>query len=282
MGSRKEENEMIKRLALVIFCAVGLSVRSFAQFTAGEISERKTWEGFLREAEVADYFQMTGPRSVTDPWVLTLEKDGVRRRAIWKDVQGRPKGFQENWKWEIAAYRLDKLIGLDMVPPTVEKRFREERGSCQLWMDDTITLEDKIERKIATPTIKVFHWNRALYKQYLWDNLIGNNDRHQNQYLVTGDFRILLCDHSRSFLTSRAFTKSLIYDERHKKGPGLMKELPRSLYESVKALTPDKIKEAAGDYLTAKEIEAVLMRRDLIVAWLEKRIEEMGETNVLY
>ncbi|MCJ7704633.1 MAG: hypothetical protein MUO28_03750 [Desulfobacterales bacterium] len=273
---------MIKRLVLVIVCAMGLSVRSFAQFTAGEITEREKWEAYLSEAEVVDYFQMTGPKAVSDPWVLTLEKDGVKSQALWKDVQGRPKGFLENWKGEIAAYRLDKLIGLEMVPPTVEKRFREERGSCQLWMDDTMTMEDKLERKIATPKIKIFNWNRALYKQYLWDNLIGNDDRHQNQYLVTDDFRILLCDHSRSFLTSRAFTNDLIYDERHKKGPGLMKELPRSLYENVKALTLDKIKEAVGDYLTAKEIEAVLMRRDLIVTWIEKRIEELGELNVLY
>ena len=61
-----------------------------------------------------------------------------------------------------------------------------------------------------------------------------------------------------------------------------MKELPRSLYENIKSLTFDKIQNAVGDYLTNKEIEAVLKRKDLIVVWIEKRIEEMGEDKVLY
>lgn len=275
---------MKKRLSILnLFVFVlGFFLSSFAQFTAEEISERKKWEKFLEEAEVVDFYQMKGPEAVTEPWVLTLEKDGVRRQALWKDAFGRQKGAMESWNWEIAAYRLDKLIGLEMVPPTIEKRFREERGSCQLWIDDSMTLEEKERRKIKTPSFKIFNWNRAVYKQRTWDNLIANDDRHQGQILITSDFRILLCDHSRSFRTNKKMTETLIFDENHKEGPKLMKELPRSLYENIKSLTFEKIRNAVGDYLTNKEIDAVLKRRDLIVKWIEKRIAEMGEDKVLY
>ena len=61
-----------------------------------------------------------------------------------------------------------------------------------------------------------------------------------------------------------------------------MKELPRVLYDNIKALTFDKIKEAVGDYLTNKEIETTLARRDLIIAWIDKRIKDLGEDKVLY
>ena len=61
-----------------------------------------------------------------------------------------------------------------------------------------------------------------------------------------------------------------------------MKQLPRSLFENIKILTFENIKNVVGDYLTDKEIEAVMQRRDLITAWLEKRIEELGEDKVLY
>jgi len=267
---------------IFLFFATSNFVPLFAQFTADEIIERGKWEKLLEDAKIVDFYQMKGPEAVTEPWVLTLEIDGAKRQALWKDALGRQKGFLENWRWEIAAYRIDKLIGLDMVPPTIEKRFREERGSCQLWIDDTITLKDKVERKIKTPPAKVFYWNRALYKQRTWDNLIANVDRHQKQFLITSDFRILLCDHSRSFRTTKKLTKTLIYDENYKEGPRLMKELPRPLYESIKSLTFDKIKNAVEDYLTNKEIEAVLKRKDLIVDWMEKRIEEIGEDKVLY
>jgi len=266
-----------------LMCLVGgLCVLSSAQFTDEEKSEKEMWEDFLKEAKVVDFYQMKGPEAVTDPWVLTLEKDGVKRKALWKDAEGRQKGFLENWKWEIAAYRIDKLVGFNMVPPTIEKRFRKERGSCQLWIDDSMTLMEKVEQEIKTPQVKVPLWNRALYKQRAFDNLIANDDRHQNQILITSDFRILLCDHSRSFQTSKKSTKKLIYDENFDEGPRLMKQLPRSLFENIKMLTFEKIKNVVGGYLTDKEIEAVMQRRDLITAWLEKQIEELGEEKVLY
>ena len=275
---------MKERLLLFMFLilAMGFFLPSFAQFTAEEITDREKWAKFLDEAEVVDFYQMKGPEAVTEPWVLTLEKDGVKRRALWKDAFGRQKGSLESWNWEIAAYRLDKLIGLEMVPPTIEKRFRMERGSCQLWIDDSMTLEEKEKREIKTPSFKIFYWNRALYKQRTWDNLIANDDRHQGQFLITSDFRILLCDHSRSFGTTKKLTETLIFDENYWEGPRLMKELPRSLYQNIKSLTFDKIKDSVEDYLTDKEIEAVLKRKELIVAWIEKRIEEVGEDKVLY
>jgi len=61
-----------------------------------------------------------------------------------------------------------------------------------------------------------------------------------------------------------------------------MKELPRSLYQNIKLLTFEKIKETVEDYLTDKEIEAVLKRKDLVVDWIEKRIGAEGEDKVLY
>jgi hypothetical protein len=70
--------------------------------------------------------------------------------------------------------------------------------------------------------------------------------------------------------------------ENFAEGPRLMKELPGSLYRNIKSLTYEKIREAVEGYLTDKEIEAVLKRRELIVAWIEKRIGELGEAQVLY
>jgi hypothetical protein len=119
--------------------------------------------------------------------------------------------------------------------------------------------------------------------QRTFDNLIANEDRHQNQYLITEDWRMILIDHSRSFRTSKKFTKKLIYDEKYKEGPTfIMKEIPKDLYEKLKSLNTEVIKEVVGEYLTDKEIEATLIRRDLIVEWLDKRIKKMGEEKVLY
>ena len=50
----------------------------------------------------------------------------------------------------------------------------------------------------------------------------------------------------------------------------------------LKALTPEVIREVVGEYLTDEEIKTTIARRDLMVAWLNKRIEALGENKVLY
>lgn len=269
-------------LLLAMVFVLGSARESWAQFTAEEIAEREKWEEFLATAEIVGQQQMVSREAVTSPWVLTLEKDGVRNRALWKNPEGRMKGFLENWRWEIAAYRLDKYLGLHMVPPTVEKRFRGNRGSCQLWVEDATSLRDIMQKDIKKPSYKIYPFNLALYLQRAFDNLIANEDRHQNQFLITDDWRMILIDHSRTFRTTKKFTTSLIYDEKYREGPRLMSELPRAFYEKLKSLTPDVMKEIVGEYLTAAEIDAALLRRDLIVQWVENRIKQEGEDKVLY
>lgn len=275
----------MKKTILILSAFVfilGFTLQSIAQFKEEEIKEREKWEEFLETAEIVEQEQMKTREAVTEPWVLTLEKEGITRRAIWKNPEGRLRGFLENWKWEIAAYRLDKYLGLQMVPPTVEKRFRGNRGSCQLWIENVKTLRVIEEEKIQKPSYKIYPFNQALYLQRAFDNLIANEDRHLNQFLVTDDWRMILIDHSRTFRTSGKFTKSLIYDEKFKEGPRLMSSLPRDLYEKMKSLTTEVIREVVGEYLTDKEIETTLMRRDLIMEWVENRIKQMGEDQVLY
>jgi len=275
---------MKKRLIIFFSLVVilGFSFLSIAQFTPEELAERPKWEEFLQTAEVVDQIQMGGREAVTSPWRLTLEKDGIKRDALWKNAEGRMKGYLENWRWEIAAYRLDKYLELHMVPPTAERRFQGERGSCQIWVTSEMDLRIKEREKIKVPSYKIFHYNRATYLHRAFDNLIGNEDRHQGNILLTKDWRMILIDHSRTFRTSKKFTKKLIYDEKHKEGPKLMKELPRAFVEKLKALNFELIRDIVGEYLTDDEIEAILARRDLIIKWLDNQIKKVGEDKVLY
>jgi len=269
----------------VAFAAVGcLLAAAIAprQFLADELARREQCEDFLRTAEVVSSQQMSGSKAVTSPWVLTLKKGDVTHRALWKNAQGRMAGFWEGWNYEIAAYLLDKHLGLGMVPPTVERVFRDERGSCQYWIDDCMSLRDREEKKIKMPQIKIFGWNRATYLQRLWDNLIANEDRHANQILITPDWRMVLIDHSRSFRTAGRFTKNLIFSVRSPDGPKLMSELPRVLVDRIKALDFAAIRAVVGKYLSDGEIQAVLTRRELILREIDRLIQINGEDKVLY
>jgi hypothetical protein len=273
--------------ALIVFLAVvclGGGARVFGQLTAAEQGEYEKWEDFMKTAKIVGQEQITGSLAVTEPWILTMEKDGVQRRALWKDVLGeRIGGYKETWKGEIAAYRLSRYLGLHMVPATVEREFQGSRGSCQIWLDAWNTMETIKKKKLNPPGIKVNSFFRALFLQRAFDNLISNEDRHQRNYLIMDDWRMILIDHSRSFRTTKKFTTKLIYDEKFKEGPNfIMAELPRVFVEKLKALTPEVIRTAVGAYLTDDEIAATMARRDLMIAWLDKRIAELGEMKVLY
>jgi hypothetical protein len=275
------------RKAAIVFLAVvclGAGSRLLGQLTAAEQGEYDKWEDFLKTAKVVAQKQLSGAEAVTSPWVLTMEKDGVQHRALWKNALGeRVGGFKETWKGEIAAYRLSRLLGLHMVPATVEREFQGDRGSCQIWVDAWNTMETIRKQKLNPKGIKANAFFRALFLQRAFDNLISNEDRHQRNYLIMDDWRMILIDHSRSFRTTKKFTTKLIYDEKFKEGPTfIMAELPRAFVEAMKALTSEGIRQVVGEYLTDEEIAATMARRDLIIAWLDKRIAELGEIKVLY
>ena len=276
---------MRNRIIVLFFfiISLGLYFQSLAQFKPEELAERPKWEKFLQEAKIVSYSKDFSEReAVTEPWTLVLEKDGVTRRALWKNPEGRLKGFLDSWKCEIAAYRLDKLLGLNMVSPTVEKRFQSNKGSCQLMSENVIMLRTKQEEKIKTPSYRIEPLNRATYLQRAWDNLVANEDRNIGDILYTEEWRMILIDHSRAFRSSKKYTKNLIFDEKYKGGPKLMKQLPRAFVEKLKSLNFEQLRDAVGEYLTDKEINAVLIRRDLIIDWLNKRIEKLGEEKVFY
>jgi len=272
----------MRRLSVLVLLVLGSSLPLLAQLTAEELAERPKWEDFLLSANIVGEEQLglDDRQAVTHPWKLTVEHAGVTKNALWKNPEGRLKGFIEGWKYEIAAYQFDKYLELNMVPPTVEKRLHDNRGSCQLWVEAKMTMKDKVEKKVAVPPRFVFGYNRALNLQRAFDNLIGNEDRHQNNYLITEDWRVILIDHSRSFRTGKKWTNELPYGEKNKEGL-VLKTMPKEMLEKMKALDAASVKAVVGGYLTDEEIAALLARRDLIVKHIDKLVKQ-GAEDVLY
>jgi hypothetical protein len=271
-------------LVAVAVIAIGAWSGLLAQLTAEEQADYDKWEDFLKTAKVVAQEQITGPLAVTSPWVLTLEKEGVRHKALWKNIFGeRIGGFKETWKGEIVAYRLSRALGLHMVPVTAEREFQGDRGSCQIWVEPWNTMETVMKKKLNPPGIKALYNARNLCLQRAFDNLIYNVDRHQRNYLIMEDWRMILIDHSRSFATSKKACSDLIYDEKNRENEKfIMDTLPRAFFEAIKALTAEGARTAVGEYLTDGEISCMMSRRDLIVAWMDKHIAELGEARVLY
>jgi hypothetical protein len=257
------------------------SLHAIAQFTAEEVAEREKWEEFLKTAELQGLRQMKSRNAVTKPWKITLKQDDRTRDALWKDIEGWHGGFLENCRYEIAAYLLDKYLELNMIPPTVERVVMSKQGSCQLWVKYEMNLKEKVKQLIAIPHDYLTSWNKAIFLQRTFDDLIANEDRHQGNILITEDWRVILIDHSRCFRKTKQFKKELIFPIEDEKAKVFF-VFPKAFVEKIKTLNLEVIKDVVGGYLKKDEIEAIIARKELILTEIDKLIEKYGEDVVLY
>lgn len=251
-----------------------------AQFTPGELAERAKWEEFLKTAEIIKSEDIS--EGITKPKRLLLRKGDAERHAIWKCPGGTDAGAFDKWQAEIAAYRMDKLLGLNMVPPTAERKYRGRSGSIQLWVELETSELERARESIPIPSDKVDHCQKMIDLERAFDSLIANIDRSLQNIRYTKDWRLILIDHSRSFRSSRIYTGQLIYGKNGIRKKMLFLTLPRAFVEKVRSLTYGDIRNAVGPYLTSEEIEAVLIRRKLLLKEVDEMIRESGEDKVLY
>jgi hypothetical protein len=285
----KSEGEILmKRCAAILLFSLTLSFVQgliFGQFQAEEIARRGEMETFLLTAEIVR-FEPVG-EGVTHPYRLHLKKGDFETTAFWKNPSGMMNGYLEGWRYEIAAYRLDKLIGLNMVPVTVEREFQGKKGDLSLYAKHKHSLLEVAEKNIPTPDDALDRVNKAKWLTRAWDSLVANDDRTQQNILVTEDWRTILIDHSRAFRSTEEFTERLMYGangiKRSQTGsPFLFRRLPRWFVEKIRGLTFESIKGAVSETLTDAEIRAILVRRDLLIKEIEAQVRQQGEANILY
>jgi len=258
---------------------------AFGQFLPQEVAGREGIERFLITAEILRAEPIG--EGVTKPTKVYLRKDGIEGKAVWKNPSGLQFGFWEGWQYEIAAYRMDKLVGLNMIPPTVERELHGKKGSLQYWVETKCSLLDLQEKGTPIPESAGESTDKMKYISRAFDSLIANEDRTQQNVRYTEDWRTILIDHSRSFRSGREFTEKLLFGPRgirkNAEGrPFLFRRLPRDFVERLKGMTFENVKEAVGTCLTDKEIRSLLARRDLLLEDIAEMIKAQGEDKVLY
>lgn len=279
MRGHFSRNRAVFILSFFFLIGAGLLIRG--QFKPSEIAQREQWEEFLTTADIIKSEPIG--EGVTAPTRLYLKKGEIEKKGAWKNPSGMMYGFLEGWQYEIAAYRMDKLLGLNMIPPTVEREYNGKKGALSLWADTKTSLLKLAEQGKQPPPST----DPAKYLTRAFDSLIANEDRTQQNVMYTEDWRTILIDHSRSFRSDGEFTEKLMFGAHSIKKfqDGrliLFRRLPRAFVEKVKALDFATIKNAMGPYLTEKEIKAVLARKKLLLDEIAEMIKESGEDKVLY
>jgi hypothetical protein len=205
------------------------------------------------------------PVGVTKPQRATVE--GTPIRFAWKPLRpGYSKGFMESYKAEIAAYKLDRMLGLNMVPPIVERKIEGQTGAAVLWVENTTSWSIAKPPQGPEP-----QWSKQITRMKMFDLLIANIDRNQGNLLYDADWHLFLIDHSRAFI-----------DKKDLKGIAPIGRVDRKLWESMQALTLEELDRGLENWVGQKEKKALLARRDLMAKNIQALIAKSGEKFVFY
>ena len=180
-------------------------------------------------------------------------------KAKFEGTKGTELNFRDTYKFNIAAYRLGKLLGLSSrIPPSVERSFRGTEAAWTWWVEDVQGDDiDRIKKKIVPPDKDA--WSRQYLIMRVFDELIFNTDRNATNILYDKDRRLWMIDHTRAFRVSTSL-----------RTPKSLEKCDRVLLTKMKALQEDTVRKELGGWLRPMEIKWLLARHDQIVAFFEK------------
>ena len=250
----------------------------------GQALDAEAQLAFLRTAKVVASRPIG--KGITGALRVTLS-DGARTHdAAFQSVdegttiQDRQRGrrragellFVDHYRYNIAAWRLSGLLGLaHMMPPTIERHINGKIGALSWWMDDVLMDEQEREAKGAQPPTGSVDFARQRQSMWVFAELVRDTDRNKGNVVYTKDWRVIMLDFTRAFRLQKEL-----------KATGALNGCSRALLTRLRALTEPALEDAVEHHLTSGEIDAVLARRDLIVAHFERLIAERGEAAVLY
>ena len=193
------------------------------------------------------------------------------RKHEFKTLNGIELNFRDSYKYNIAAYRLDRLLGLNMVPVSVERKVAGDTASMTWWVDDVMMMEaERYKKKVKVPPQRNAAWNDQMYQVRVFNQLVFNNDPNLGNLLITNDWKIRLIDYFRAFRTQKSL-----------RNPENLVRCDRRIYDALHELNADVLNREIGDYLTKTEVRGILARRDKILKIFDAKIAAEGEASVI-
>lgn len=190
-------------------------------------------------------------------------------KAEYRSKDGIEKNFTDSYKYNIAAYRLDKMMDLNVVPPCVLRDVNGKPSAIDWWVDDVQFDEEDRRAKNAEPP-DLNNWGRQLNDIRDFDTLIYNVDRNQGNVLIDKDWKVWAIDHSRAFRTMTTLRDTSI-----------LRRISTKMLKAMKALNQSDVQAALTPLISDEAITAMMARRDLLVKFFETQISEKGQDVVL-
>ncbi len=284
---------LLAALALSAPVVAGVLAPAAAQLQLWPSPDRRVWTGpdgellpFRTDEEILDFLRTatvistkTIPVGVTRPLKVLLERDGVRMHSVfrhvdlfkkqWRSREGIKTNFRDSCRFEVAAYELGRLLGIDNIPPVVEREVEGRKGTLQAWVEGAMTEVTRKEKGLEPP--EPSRWMFQYQVMWLFDNLIFNDDRNKGNILIDQNWNLWMIDATRAFRPVN-----------HLRNPRIVRHCERGVWERLNSVTDDEIRRRLDPYLGSFEMSCLLKRRQRLVEHLEELIRTRGEEVVLF
>ena len=257
---------------ILVIATIGILVGAPAPAADDTPLTKEQIKQFLLTAEVIA--SKESKKGVTHPTRLTLSNGSIMHDASYQPIDQHKSemklesgatvfNFVDSYKFNIAAYTLSEMLGIDdMLPVYVERKWQGHAGSLSWWLPVKMDEEERLAKKITPPNLDA--WNKQMYRVRVFDELIYDTDANLN-VLIGPDWQIWRIDFTRAFRANK---------DLHK--PADLVQCDRHLFAKLKELNGNELEEKTRHYLTKEEVQAVMARRDKIVARFDDLIKERG------
>ncbi len=191
--------------------------------------------------------------------VLSHDADTGRVRLQYEgtefDAVFLPRRSHPDYRHEIAAWKLDQLLGLGLVVPAVERKIDGRTGALRLQPPGAI---DEIARAARNATIPAWcAFGNEFELMYAFDTLALNEGRTRSGMLYTGpNLSLQITGFSRAFSNRRGLPAYLGEAEL---------SLSMGLAERLERLDSPLLERELDGLLNRGQIRAILKRRDQIL-----------------
>ena len=157
---------------------------------------------------------------------------------------------------ELAAFRLDRLLGLNLAAPVAQRTLNGVEGTLTALWSGAITEAERAERNLL-PQNTCSSGQNAFLLLYAFDALIQNQGRTaSNMHYERRTWRLASSGHQTSFGRGRQLPAYLA------SAPQL---LPAALADALRRLDADMLAAALGDDVNRAQLRALLSRRDVML-----------------
>ena len=167
----------------------------------------------------------------------------------------RELAIEDHFIPELAAFKLDRMLGLGMVPVTVRRQIDGQQGTLQFVPADTMTERERVADGVGRVTPCPL--GKQVRAMYVFDALIGNPARTPSTMLFSpDDWLLMLVDHESSFG---------VETDR----PAYVKEIELAIGEqwrmALLEIDDETLRTNLGDVLDKRRLAALSKRRDAMI-----------------